>query len=113
MISSKGEDFWLYCMKKVKSEELIPWWGHLQTHLNTSCKAGPYFMTIVTDIYMQLNPNKITIVDLPHFVSQNFIKTAYVWHEGHTSWIKKEDFFNIEMIIIIIIIFIVYKIYNI
>lgn len=116
MMSAKGSKFWEFCMKKVKDKELIPWWGELQTHIDTSCTAGPYFMTKVVECYQESAyiKNKITIVDVPYFISIDFKDAVYAWHEGHTSWIEGKHFVNPEIVtftIILILFAFIYKRY--
>jgi hypothetical protein len=109
MMSRQGCNFWKFCMEQVKNGVLIPWWGNLQSHIETACTTGPHFMTVVYDSYLKLvsNPEKFHIAEPPLFVSQEFKDSIYTWHEGHTSWIKSEDFLSVEWISLIIIVLIV------
>jgi inositol phosphorylceramide mannosyltransferase catalytic subunit len=114
MMSRPGCNFWQFCFDQSKYGTLIPWWGNLQNHIETSCMTGPYFMTIVHESYKKIacNIEKITIEDPPLFLAQDFNNAVYTWHEGHTSWIKSKDFLTIEwicLIIIIIVVFLHYK----
>ena len=114
MMSRPGCKFWKFCYESSKNGTLIPWWGTLQNHIETACTTGPHFMTIAHQTYKELNCNieKITVEEPPFFVAQEFKDAIYTWHEGHTSWIKSDDFLTIEwisLIIIIISVFLHYK----
>ena len=115
MMSRSGCGFWKFCMEQVKTGTLIPWWGILQNHIETSCTTGPHFMTVAHEEYLKIfsKAEKITIEEPHVFVAQDFKDAIYTWHEGHTSWIKSSDFLTVEwlsLMIIIITVFLHYKV---
>jgi mannosyltransferase OCH1-like enzyme len=117
MMSREKNPFWLSCIEKAYTGELIPWWGNLQTHLETSCFAGPYFMTESYREWVSQEfekkgsrKNKIKIISEPLFLAQNFEDCKYFFHEGHTSWISKEHFLTPEFLLfLMIVILVMYK----
>ena len=115
MLSKEKQSFWLYCMEKVKIGDLVPWWGNLQTHLETSTFAGPYFMTEAVKNWIlekekeKEKETKIKIISEPLFLAQNFQDCKYTFHEGHTTWINGKDFITPEFILIIIVIIFIVK----
>ncbi len=106
LMSGPGRKFWKFCMDQVKNGALVPWWGNLQSHIETSCTTGPHFMTMAYEAYMKTacGPEKFTIEEPPLFVAQEFSDSVYAWHEGQTSWIKSEDFLTVEWLTFLIII---------
>lgn len=114
MMSKPLCKFWKFCFDQSKYGTLIPWWGTLQDHIETSCTTGPHFMTVVYEEYRKFScdSEKFIIEEPPFFVAKDFKDAIYTWHEGHTSWIKSEDFLTIEwvsLIIIIVVVFLHYK----